>query len=300
MNSTLEQRIQTFVQLGQALQLFSNKQEWPGYACGLTEEEFNGVNDVIESAFTFNGWFTAANVRQALSAWANELTAEKLTAWTKDHSYATSPKTIAVICAGNIPGVAFHDILSVLISGHKLLIKLSSDDPILIPALLKIAGKFENDFELNYSFSKGKLENFDAVIATGSNSTAVHFHNYFGKYPHIIFNGIFSFQSIATHNKYANNYDYNKAVWLLNNEDLLENGFVIFKEDKNIASPVASVFYERYENKEALLLHLKNHENQIQCIVGNEFIPFGNSQCPALSDYADNVNTLEFLMSLNA
>jgi len=50
MNSTLEQRIQTFVQLGQALQHFSTKQEWPGYTCGLTEEEFNGVNDVIESA----------------------------------------------------------------------------------------------------------------------------------------------------------------------------------------------------------------------------------------------------------
>jgi hypothetical protein len=49
-----------------------------------------------------------------------------------------------------------------------------------------------------------------------------------------------------------------------------------------------------------LLQHLKNHENQIQCIVGNDFIPFGNSQCPTLSDYADNVNTLEFLMSLNA
>jgi hypothetical protein len=215
---------------------------------------------------------------------------------------------------------------------------------------LLIAGKFENDFDLNYSFSRGKLEDFEAVIATGSNSTAVHFHNYFGKYPHIIrqnrnsvaildgnetpeqleklgndlfdyfglgcrnvtklympvdfdldriFNGIFSFQSIATHNKYANNYDYNKAVWLLNNEDLLENGFVIFKEDKNIASPVASVFYERYENKEALLQHLENHADQIQCIVGNEFIPFGNSQCPALTDYADNVNTLEFLISLN-
>jgi hypothetical protein len=351
MNSTLEQRIQTFVQLGQALQLFSEKREWPGYACGLTEEEFNGVNDVIESAYTFNGWFTAANVRQALSALANELTLEKLTAWTAGLSFPADPKTVAIICAGNIPAVAFHDILSVLISGNKTIIKLSSDDPILIPALLKIAGKFEVDFDLNYSFSRGKLENFEAVIATGSNSTAVHFHNYFGKYPHIIrqnrnsvaildgsetpdqleklghdlfdyfglgcrnvtklylpvdfdldriFNGIFSFQSIATHNKYANNYDYNKAVWLLNNEDLLENGFVIFKEDKNIASPVASVFYERYENKEALLQHLDNHADQIQCIVGNEFIPFGKSQCPALNDYADNVNTLEFLNSLNA
>ena len=351
MNSTLEQRIQTFVQLGQALQHFSTKQEWPGYACGLTEEEFNGVNDVIESAYTFNGWFTAANVRQALTAWANELTLEKLSDWTKGLQFATNQKTVAIICAGNIPGVAFHDILSVLISGNRTLIKLSSDDPIIIPALLKIAGKFENDFELNYSFSRGKLENFEAVIATGSNSTAVHFHNYFGKYPHIIrqnrnsvaildgsetpeqleklgndlfdyfglgcrnvtklylptdfdldriFNGIFSFQSIATHNKYANNYDYNKAVWLLNNEDLLENGFVIFKEDKNIASPVASVFYERYENKAALLQHLKDHENHIQCIVGNEFVPFGNSQSPSLTDYADNVNTLDFLMSLNA
>jgi hypothetical protein len=62
---------------------------------------------------------------------------------------------------------------------------------------------------------------------------------------------------------------------------------------------VASVFYERYENKEALLQHLENHADQIQCIVGNEFIPFGNSQCPALTDYADNVNTLDFLISLN-
>ena len=309
------------------------------------------MNDVIESAYTFNGWFTAANVRQALSAWANELTLEKLTAWMNETSFATTQKTVAIICAGNIPAVGFHDILSVLISGHKTLIKLSSDDPIIIPALLKIAGKFENDFELNYSFSRGKLENFDAVIATGSNSTAVHFHNYFGKYPHIIrqnrnsiaildgsetpeqleklgndlfdyfglgcrnvtklylpvdfdldriFNGIFSFQSIATHNKYANNYDYNKAVWLLNNEDLLENGFVIFKEDKNIASPVASVFYERYENKDALLQFVKDNREHIQCIVGNDFIPFGNSQCPGLSDYADDLNTLEFLRALNA
>ena len=350
MNSTLEQRIQTFVQLGQALQLFSEKCEWPGYTCGLTEEEFNGMNDVIETAYTFNGWFTAAHVRQALAAWANELKLDKLTLWTSSVSFSEHPKTVAIICAGNIPIVGFHDILSVLITGNKALIKLSSDDPILIPAILKIAGKFEVDFDLNYSFSRGKLEDFYAVIATGSNSTAVHFHNYFGKYPHIIrqnrnsvaildgtetpeqleklghdlfdyfglgcrnvtklylpvdfdldriFNGIFSFQSIATHNKYANNYDYNKAVWLLNNENLIENGFVLFKEDKNIASPVASVFYERYENKAALLQHLKDHENQIQCIVGNEFIPFGNSQCPTLSDYADNVNTLEFLMTLN-
>lgn len=350
MNSTLEQRIQTFVQLGQALQNFSEKKDWPGYVCGLTEEEFNGMNEVIESAHTFNGWFTAANVRQALRAWANELTSEKLRAWTSNVSFAEKPKVVAIICAGNIPIVGFHDILSVLITANKALIKLSSDDPILIPALLKIAGKFENDFDLNYSFSRGKLEDFEAVIATGSNSTAVHFHNYFGKYPNIIrqnrnsvaildgsetseqleklghdlfdyfglgcrnvtklylpvdfdldriFNGIFSFQSIATHNKYANNYDYNKAVWLLNNEDLLENGFVIFKEDKNIASPVASVFYERYENKEALLQHLDNHADQIQCIVGNDFIPFGNSQCPTLTDYADNVNTLDFLNSLN-
>lgn len=351
MNSTLQQRIQTFVQLGQALQHFAEKQEWPGYACGLTEEEFNGVNDVIESAHTFNGWFTAANVRQALTAWSNELTLEKLSAWTNGVSFSSKPKTVAIICAGNIPVVGFHDILSVLITGNKALIKLSSDDPILIPALLKIAGKFENDFDLNYSFSRGKLEDFEAVIATGSNSTAVHFHNYFGKYPNIIrqnrnsvaildgsetpeqleklgndifdyfglgcrnvtklylpldfdldriFNGIFSFQSVATHNKYANNYDYNKAVWLLNNEDLLENGFVLFKEDTGIASPVASVFYERYQDKEALLKHLENHANQIQCIVGNGFIPFGNSQCPTLSDYADNVNTLAFLDSLNA
>jgi len=350
MNSTLEQRIQTFVQLGQALQNFSEKNDWPGYACGLTEEEFNGMNEVIESAHTFNGWFTAANVRQALGAWANELTSEKLRAWTSNVSFAEKPKVVAIICAGNIPIVGFHDILSVLITGNKALIKLSSDDPILIPALLKIAGKFENDFDLNYSFSRGKLEDFEAVIATGSNSTAVHFHNYFGKYPNIIrqnrnsvaildgretpeqleklghdlfdyfglgcrnvtklylpvdfdldriFNGIFSFQSIATHNKYANNYDYNKAVWLLNKEDLLENGFIIFKQDSNLTSPVASLFYERYASMEALRQTLDSRENEIQCEVGNHATPFGEAQKPSLNDYADQVNTLEFLSQLN-
>jgi hypothetical protein len=114
-----------------------------------------------------------------------------------------------------------------------------------------------------------------------------------------IFKALYSFKEIKNHNKYANNYDYNKAVWLLNKEDLLENGFIIFKQDSNLTSPVASLFYERYANMESLRQTLDSRENEIQCEVGNHGVPFGEAQKPSLSDYADQVNTLEFLSHLN-
>ena len=109
----------------------------------------------------------------------------------------------------------------------------------------------------------------------------------------------YSFKEIKNHNKYANNYDYNKAVWLLNKEDLLENGFIIFKQDANLTSPVASLFYERYSDLHTLKQILDSKENEIQCQVGNHAIPFGEAQKPKLNDYADNENTLDFLSQLN-
>jgi len=88
--------------------------------------------------------------------------------------------------AGNIPLVGFHDFISVLISGNYLIVKQSSDDNQLLPVLAKILIKIEPSFAERIRFSNGKLENFDAIIATGSDNTARYFNFYFGKYPHII------------------------------------------------------------------------------------------------------------------
>jgi hypothetical protein len=106
--------------------------------------------------------------------------------------------------------------------------------------------------------------------------------------------------------KYANNYDYNKAVYLMSLFDLLENGFLMLKEDESYGSPIATLFYEKYESKESLDLKLSQDADKIQCIVGDDknlqgfksLIPFGKTQKPNLQDYADGVDTIAFLVSI--
>ena len=84
----------------------------------------------------------------------------------------------------------------------------------------------------------------------------------------------------------------------MNKEKLLDNGFVIFKEDQSIQSPVATIFYEYYNSRDNLNNYIKSNRNLFQCIVSNEDIPFGQSQFPKLTDYADRKDTIEFLLSI--
>ncbi len=346
----LEQRKAAFVQLGQSMKMLAESAVWPGFSSGLTEDEFTSFQRIIDSHHHYNGWFTRDNILKSLNAWGNSLKAEPLEKWLTAHSFnSTKPKNIGIICAGNIPLVGFHDLLSVLISGHRALVKQSTSDNKLIPALLKLLVKFEPEFEKQFELLDEKLTGFEAVIATGSNNTSRYFHYYFKDVPHVIrksrtsvavlsgnespeqltglgndvfdhfglgcrnvsrlflpegydldkfFNGIFSFGEIIHHNKYANNYDYNKAVWLLNQDDLLDNGFILLKKDVRIASPTASLFYSYYKNEAEVNETIAAHNEEIQCVVGSNQIPFGQAQSPELWDYADGVDTLQFITSL--
>jgi hypothetical protein len=107
---------------------------------------------------------------------------------------------------------------------------------------------------------------------------------------------------VIHYEKYANNYDYNKAVFLMSNFKLLDNGFLTIKEDASYSSPISSVFYEFYDDLETLKSKLALENEQIQCIVSNDLVPnsisFGKTQRPALWDYADDVDTLAFLQNL--
>jgi hypothetical protein len=78
----------------------------------------------------------------------------------------------------------------------------------------------------------------------------------------------------------------------------LENGFLILKEDKSLHSPVAVLNYEYYDEKDSLMLQLEELKEDIQCVVGKGFIPFGKAQHPQLEDYADGVDTLGFLENI--
>ena len=113
-----------------------------------------------------------------------------------------------------------------------------------------------------------------------------------------MFGAFYSYGEIANHNKYANNYDYHKALWLLNGEDLLENGFLLVKEDEQLVSPVGSLFIQRYKDEQEVASYLKENEGDIQCVVGRSHVPFGKAQSPDLMDYADDVDTMKFILEL--
>lgn len=329
----LQQRINGFVKLGNFLstEVFKNE-------------------ELINSASAHNGWFTKENIIFALQGWSEILTEEKLNNWLSPYSFPTNrPKTVAIVMAGNIPLVGFHDFLSVLITGNKVLAKLSSNDTVLLPFLAKKLIEIEPGFAGLIEFTEERLSNFDAVIATGSNNTARYFEYYFGKYPSIIrknrnsvailtgnespeqldalaedifryfglgcrnvsklflpkdynfdpfFNAMYGWKEIINNNKYINNYDYNKAVYLMSNIELLDNEFLLLKEDNGFSSPISVVFYQYYESEDELRKYLSENKEHIQAIVSEKDIPFGAAQKPQLWDYADGVDTISFLLEL--
>ena len=118
------------------------------------------------------------------------------------------------------------------------------------------------------------------------------------------YEGIESYQPIINHFKYNNNYDYNKSIYLVNAAKHFDNGFLLLKEDKDIASPLAVLFYEEYKNINDVENTLNEQAENIQCIITKvplkmKTMNFGESQHPKLWDYADNVNTVAFLNGLN-
>jgi hypothetical protein len=105
-----------------------------------------------------------------------------------------------------------------------------------------------------------------------------------------------SFSGIINHNKYGNNYDYNKAIFLINKDKFHDTGYLLLKENPSLFSPVAVLHYESYRSSEKVREEMEAQSDKIQCIVGRHFTPFGKAQSPHLWDYADGVDTIDFLL----
>ena len=117
---------------------------------------------------------------------------------------------------------------------------------------------------------------------------------------------------LGQHSKYANNYDYHKAVWLLNKEDMIENGFLLIKQDDGLVSPIGTLFVERYSDEESVAQNLESRAGELQVATvrpgsdlqskleqrGLRVTTLGSNQCPSLGDYADGVDTMDFLLTL--
>jgi hypothetical protein len=315
------------------------------------------LSTLIENEQYHNAWFTPASVSEAVTAIGHMLNEVDLSTWLSKYDLKTDKpaKSVGLILAGNIPLVGFHDVLSVIASGNKALIKASSQDARLIKAVLEKLVTIDADFAGSFSFVD-RLQGFDAIIATGSNNSSRYFDYYFGKVPNIIrknrnsiavlsgketaedlfnlghdildyyglgcrnvskvlvpegydftffFESIEDHKAIINHHKYNNNYDYNKSIYLVNRDKHFDNGFLMVKEDDRLTSPLSALFFNYYyDMAEAENIISQNAEN-IQCIVStlplqvkNQVVGFGQSQQPKLWDYADGVDTMEFLSSL--
>jgi hypothetical protein len=350
----LNKRIQAFVTLGKFMSQFSNENYIKKDNIPFNEIFFEAMTKAIQLSKSYNGWFTENNIQFAFKSWEDALNEENLLKWTSKYDLEkVHNHHIAIVLAGNIPLVGFHDLLSVLISGNRVIAKLSSNDKLLLPYLTKYLIAIEPEFEGKIVFTEERLEKFNAVIATGSNNTARYFEYYFGKYPNIIrknrnsvavlsgketseelkslsndifryfglgcrnvskifipkdynfdafFNAMFIWKEVINDNKYINNYDYNKAVYLMSNVNLLDNEFLLLKEDINFSSPISVTFYEYYDTLESVSEKLITEKDNIQCIVSNlgikNEIKFGETQNPNLWEYADGIDTIDFLVKL--
>ncbi|MBO9620148.1 MAG: acyl-CoA reductase [Niabella sp.] len=97
--------------------------------------------------------------------------------------------------------------------------------------------------------------------------------------------------------KYKNNYDYNLALYLLNNRFYMSTPALLLVEDSSFFAPVSQLNYEHYENLSDAVAGLVNNAS-VQCIVGHDYTPFGSAQSPAIDQYADGADTMQFLLTL--
>ena len=119
-----------------------------------------------------------------------------------------------------------------------------------------------------------------------------------------LFEAIEPWNDIINHNKYANNYSYNRALWLIDLVPHFDTGFMLFKRDSAFASPIATLFFEEYEQPEQIIEFLNQNIELLQCVVSNmNQVPlqvgFGQTQQPELWDFADGVDTMKFLENIN-
>ena len=351
----LKDRITAFDVLGKFLKQFIKNSPIDYSLKLLNNKYYNSFNDLIVKLHNYNPWFTEENIRELINSLVILLNKASLEKWLSKYSIHAKPaKKIGLVLAGNIPLVGFHDFLSVLITGNIFIGKLSSKDNKIFPFIKKLLSEINNEFEQLIYFTEEKLENIDAVIATGSDNSARYFNYYFGKYPNIIrknrngiailngketkseleklgkdifqyfglgcrnvskllvpekydYNNLFmaieKYQHLYNNNKYANNVDYNRSIYLMNKTPHLDNGFLLLKEATSLTSPIGVVHYSFYSAKNEINSYIADNTDKIQCIVSHissikNVIPFGQSQYPKLWDYADGIDTINFLTKL--
>jgi hypothetical protein len=316
----------------------------------LTDSDLEGV---LDKAHQRNGFFTPEFSLLAIQSIANWLTKSSLEDWLGGVPENSKPHKIGIILAGNIPLVGWHDLMSVFVSGNISLYKPSQADEVLVDYLV---GLHTTEFPKSKAFfeKRERLNDAEALIATGSKSTATHFNYYFRNVPRLIRSSrsslgfIYGFETVAeldplcddillyfgmgcrsitkvlvpeeydfqnlflamekyryfaNHNKFQNNAIYHQSIFLMNGDEFLHNDLILIRENQSLYSPPSVLHYEVYRSLDHAKEIVEGHRNDLQCMVSHQgqfpgSIPFGEAQKPGIADYADGINTLDFLLSL--
>ncbi len=331
---SFEHRVFAFEQLGRELNEFltSDKREEERAALFVQAEQENA-------------WFVASSIQSALQEICTWLDAESIRTFAEKYRIdSESPKTVGLILAGNIPAVGFHDLMCVLLSGHKAWVKCSSNDSVLIRFLADALISMDGDFKDLVEYKDAQMKGVDAYISTGSNNSSRYFEYYFGQFPNIIrknrhgvavlsndvsdedlkalcsdifqyfglgcrnvsklylpegfelnriFEASMDYEHLANNKKYYNNYHYHRTIYLLNKENFFDNGFMMLKEDEKMGSPVGVVHYGFYKEKPNIPME------EVQCLLSKNGLDFGSAQKPSIYDFADQVDTMDFLRRIH-
>ena len=281
-----------------------------------------------------------------------KLRKEKLENWISKYNLQNVKYKVAIIMAGNFPLAGLHDLICVIITGNKAIIKPSSNDKILINFFVEFLHEKFTETTKIIEITTEKLGDFDKVIATGSNNTFNYFEYYFRDKSSLLrknrnsiavlsgyesenelkllsddifiyfglgcrnISKIFvptgydisqlknkfdKYSYIINHNKYSNNYNYQKTIKIMNNDVFVDCDFFLMSQSKEINPPISIIYYDYYDDISQVSNFINEKRNQIQCIVTNLQIDnstgFGDAQDPKLDQYADNTDTINFLLT---
>ena len=281
-----------------------------------------------------------------------KLRKDTLEKWVSKYNLQNVNYKVAIIMAGNFPLAGLHDLICVIITGNKAIIKPSSDDKILINFFVEFLHEEFPETNEIIEIASEKLGDFDKVIATGSNNTFNYFEYYFRDKSSLLrknrnsiavlsgdesenelkllsddifiyfglgcrnISKIFvptgydisqlknkfnKYNYIINHNKYSNNYNYQKTIKIMNNEVFTDCDYFLMSQSKEINPPISVIYYDYYDDLSQVCDLIKEKRNQIQCIVTNlkinNSIRFGEAQDPKLDQYADNSDTINFLLT---
>ncbi len=319
-------------------------------------------SDVMELAklrsMQQNLWFTAQHIDYALNAIIEQyLNKDKLAQWLSKYELDKRNKSgsnIGIICAGNIPMVGFHDLLCTITAGHVALVKLSHKDQFLLPGIVELLKAIDPRIEDQIKFVD-KLQDYDAVIATGSNNSLRYFKSYFEHVPHIfrhnrtsvgvihpedtdetligmasdifihfgmgcrniskffipkqfkldrLFEATLDYSNYILHSKYHNNFIYHTALFQMNKVKYHTNHLIILLETEEWHSPLSVLYYETYQDISEIKSKIAERHDDIQAVYsGNaidqlEIIEPGKGQQPELAEYADHIDTMDWLYRL--